>query len=379
MISFHVAVLPGDGIGPEVTAEGIKVLRVVEAMLSGVRFVLTEHRAGAAEFLRNGDPLPASTIERIKSADAILLGAMGLPDVRWPNGVEMTPQLDLREQLDLYSGIRPIRLYHAAHSPLRGCEDGNGHARKVDMVIVRENCEGLFSARLAPRLQSNERETDTMLVSRRGAERICRTAFRLAQKRRRHCTLVDKANVLPSMVFFRKIFDEIAADFPDVQTDHVYVDAMALFLIQRPDDFDVVVTENMFGDILSDLAAGLVGGMGMAASADLGDEYGVFQPAHGTAPALAGKAVANPIAAILSVGMMLDWLDHPETVRGARMIESAVARALANPANATLDLGGRLSTTELTAQVVGALRSSGGTVREKLLSTESLLSAQAAH
>ncbi|MDO8541554.1 MAG: isocitrate/isopropylmalate dehydrogenase family protein [Opitutaceae bacterium] len=368
MADFHIAVLPGDGIGPEVVDAGLAVLRGVERQLEAVRFTTEEFAVGAREYLRNGHPLPAATVECIKAADAILLGAMGLPDVRWPNGVEMTPQIDLREQLDLYNGVRPIRLYHPSHSPWRGREPGSGGEPQVDLVIVRENCEGLFSARLTPRAAGRDFETDTMTITRHGAERISRAAFRLAQKRRRHCTLVDKANVLPSMAFFRRVFDEVAAGFPDVRTERVYVDAMALFLVQRPQDFDVLVTENMFGDILSDLAAGLVGGMGMAPSADLGDEHGLFQPSHGTAPTIAGKGIANPIATILSVALMLEWLAHPETVRGARIIESAVARVLANPANATSDLGGKLSTTEMTARIIETIETmrSAGPIRSEL-------------
>ncbi len=355
MIStFNVALLPGDGIGPEVVAEGIKVLRATEALLPGVRFDLTEHSVGAGEFLRSGDPLPAATLEKIKTADAILLGAMGLPDIRWPSGVEMTPQIDLREQLDLYNGVRPIRLYHASHSPLHGYS-ASGKGRLIDFVIVRENCEGLFSERLTPRPAGRDFETDTMTITRRGAERICRAAFHLAQKRRQLCTLVDKANVLPSMAFFRKIFDEVARDFPQVKTERVYVDAMALFLVQRPDAFDVMVTENMFGDILSDLAAGLIGGMGMAPSADIGEHYAVFQPSHGTAPTIAGKGIANPVATILSVAMMLEWLDHPDTIRGARLIERAVERVLADPVHRTADLGGTITTAQMGNLVCQAL------------------------
>ncbi len=349
---FQIAVLGGDGIGPEVVAEGIKVLRAVETGLSEVRFRLTEHSVGAGEFLRNGDPLPGATLERIKEADAVLLGAMGLPSVRWPSGVEMTPQIDLREQLDLFNGVRPIRLFHESHTPLKGY---GGTGRPIDFVIIRENCEGLFSERLTPRAPGRDYETDTMKITRRGAERICREAFQLALTRRRHCTLVDKANVLPSMAFFRKVFDEVAREFPSVTTDRVYVDAMALFLVQRPESLDVMVTENIFGDILSDLAAGIIGGMGMAPSADLGETNGVFQPSHGTAPTIAGKGIANPIATILSVAMMLEWLDHPGTIRGARLITQAVERVLADPANRTADLGGTLTTTQMGNLVCQAL------------------------
>ncbi|MBL9186818.1 MAG: isocitrate/isopropylmalate dehydrogenase family protein [Opitutaceae bacterium] len=352
--TFSIAILGGDGIGPEVVAEGLKVLRAVEALLPGVHYRCLEHSVGAGEYLRSGDPLPAATLERLKEADAILLGAMGLPDVRWPSGVEMTPQIDLREKLDLYNGVRPIRLYHETHSPLKGFGPGPAQ-RGIDFVIVRENCEGLFSERLTARPAGRDFETDTMKITRHGAERICREAFKLARQRRKLCTLVDKANVLPSMAFLRKIFDEVARDFPDVKTEHVYVDAMALFLVQRPHTFDVMVTENMFGDILSDLGAGIIGGMGMAPSADIGDEHAVFQPSHGTAPTIAGKGIANPIATILSVALMLRWLDHPDARRGAKLIEAAVESVLADSANRTSDLGGSVTTSQMGNLVCQAL------------------------
>jgi 3-isopropylmalate dehydrogenase len=340
--TFRIALLAGDGIGPEVMKEGVKVLRAVEARLDGVRFELEEFSVGAGEYLRSGDPLPAAALERLRQFDAILLGAMGLPAVRWPSGTEIAPQLDLREQLDLYAGHRPVRLYHAQDTPLKGYQAG-----QIDFVIVRESTEGLFWARKRSFAPEAAEVTDTMRISRAASERLFRYAFRLAMRRRRHLTLVDKANVLPSMAFFRKIFDEVAREFPDVETERIYVDAASLYLIQRPHTFDVIVTENIFGDILSDLAAALVGGMGMAPSGDIGDRHAVFQPAHGSAPDIAGQGKANPTAMLLSVAMMLEWLAHPETVRGARIVYDAVERCLRDPAHRTPDLGGRLSTSEL--------------------------------
>ncbi len=346
---WNIAVLPGDGIGSEVMAEGLKVLNGVAGRLQGVAFALSEHPVGAAEYLRHGNPLPESSFAACEQADAILLGAMGLPDVRWPDGKEMTPQIDLRERFDLYNGVRPIRLYHELHSPLKNCRAGD-----IDLVIVRESTEGLFSSRLS-RQSSDAEVTDVMRITRPGAARICRAALRLAQQRRKLCTLVDKANVLPSMAYFRAIFNEMARDFPDVQTDHVYVDAAALFLVQKPQRFDVLVTENMFGDILSDLAAGLVGGMGMAPSADIGDRHAVFQPSHGSAPDIAGRGIANPIATILSVALMLDWFGTEQTRRGASMIRGAVERVLQNPAHRTRDLGGQMSTSQMGDAVLRTL------------------------
>ncbi len=350
--TWRIAVLAGDGIGPEVMAEGIKVLRAVERLLPGTRFLLDEVSAGAGEFLNSGEALPPAAYAACRGADAILLAAMGLPSIRLPDGKELTPQIDLREKLDLYSGVRPIRLFHPHDTPLKGMGD-----RGIDFVIVRESTEGLFSARLSKTNQSESEFFDTLRISRHGSERVFRSAFELARTRRNHLTLVDKANVLPSMVFFRKIFDEVAREFPDVGTDRVYVDAASLFLLRRPDSFDVMVTENMFGDILSDLAAGLVGGMGMAPSADIGDTYAVFQPSHGSAPDIAGRGIANPVAMILSVAMMLEWLDDPDLVRAGAMIHRAVAAVLADPQNRTPDLNGRLSTSAMGDLVVAAVDS----------------------
>ncbi|MEO6786631.1 MAG: isocitrate/isopropylmalate family dehydrogenase, partial [Chthoniobacteraceae bacterium] len=269
---------------------------------------------------------------------------------RWPDGKEMTPQIDLRERLDLYAGPRPIKLYHPNDTPLKDYTAG-----EIDFVIVRENTEGLFSARLSTTNSDATEARDILRLTRKGCERVIRFAFDLARKRRKHCTLVDKANVLPTMVFMRRIFDEIAAEYPDVQTDRVYVDAMALFLVRRPEAFDVLVTENMFGDILSDLGGGLVGGMGMAPSGDIGDDCAVFQPSHGTAPDIAGKDIANPTATILSAAMMLDWLGHEQTMRGAKIIEAAVQHVFDDPANRTPDMGGKMKTSELTDKIIAAL------------------------
>ncbi len=346
-MSHNILLLPGDGIGPEVTAAAVKVLQALQDR-APVSFAFSEASVGAAEYQRSGNPLPESAVQACHSADAVLLGAMGLPSVRWPDGKEMTPQIDLREQLDLYAGLRPIKLYHPDDSPLKGY----GADRPIDFMLVRESTEGLFSARLNQGDPGGEESRDVMRITRAGAERICRTAFEQARQRRKKCTLVDKANVLPSMVFLRQIFDEVGKDFPEVEQDHVYVDAMALFMVRKPDAFDVLVTENMFGDILSDLAAGIVGGMGMAPSADIGENCAIFQPSHGSAPDIAGQDCANPIATILSAAMMLDWLKESEA---ARMVEQAVAKVLADPANRTPDMGGQLSTQELTNRVIGEL------------------------
>jgi 3-isopropylmalate dehydrogenase len=348
MKHFCIALLPGDGIGQEVVDEAIKVLLPI-SRLSGFSFETETFSVGATEYLKNGDALPLATLDKCAACDAILLGAMGLPNVRLPSGVELTPQLDIREKLDLYNGLRPVRLYHESDTPLKGYKQGD-----IDILLVRENTEGLFFERKKLVDLEADAAEDCMHISRKGAERIIRAAFVEAKKRRKHVTLVDKANVLPSMAYFRHIFDEVARDYPDVVTDRQYVDAMALFLVRRPGDFDVVVTENMFGDILSDLLAGIVGGMGMAPSADIGDKYAVFQPSHGTAPSIAGQNIANPVATILSAAMMLEWLDTEETKQGAELIYGAVESVFRNPENRTPDMSGSLTTTRMGELIIEA-------------------------
>ncbi len=193
MKTYHIAVLPGDGIGPEVTQEAVEVLRAVSTELDGIQFEFSEESVGAAEYLRSGDPLPERAFAACRAADAVLLGAMGLPDVRWPNGKEMTPQIDLRERLDLYCGLRPIYLYHCEDSPLKGYGAG-----EIDFLIVRESTEGLFSARLSERDADAEEVRDVMRITRAASTRVIRAAFQQAARRRKKVTLVDKANVLPS-------------------------------------------------------------------------------------------------------------------------------------------------------------------------------------
>lgn len=351
--TYRIASLPGDGIGPEVTEQAWRVLRKVEALFPQLRFERKEYSIGAAEFLRSGDPFPESVFEEVSRCDAILLGAMGLPQVRGPGGTEIAPQLDLRERLDLYAGVRPVRLFHPAHSPLRGRTAGD-----IDFVLVRENTEGLFSSRKRRWPEGADEVADEMRITRAASVRLFRFAFALARQRRRHVTLVDKSNVLPSMAFFRRVFDGIAAEHADVRASRLYVDAAALALVRRPEDFDVIVTENMFGDILSDLAAALVGGMGVAPSADIGERHAVFQPAHGSAPDIAGKGIANPAAAILSAAMMLDWLGSPPCRKAAELIRQAVAVVFSDPAQATPDLGGTLTSSALTDAILEAMEPS---------------------
>jgi 3-isopropylmalate dehydrogenase len=359
--SYSIAVLPGDGIGVEVVDATLAVLHALEERI-GRRFIFAKHPAGAQHYVESGDALPESTLAACRAADAILFGAMGLPDVRQEDGTEIIPQLDIRFALDLYAGVRPIRTFGGLPSPL-----ADPRAAQVDLVLVRESTEGLFFARGRGRIEG-EGETqaayDTMKITRAGTARVCDFAFKLARQRKAHgkpghLTNVDKANVFTSMAFWRQVFDERARAFPDVPTEHAYVDAMALNLVLKPWAYDVLVTENMFGDILSDLIAALAGGMGMAPSADIGDDYALFQPAHGTAPDIAGQGIANPTATILSAAMMLDWLAerHGDTtlVDGARAIEGALVTAFTNGVVRPREFGGKSGTADIVRAVVEGL------------------------
>lgn len=345
---LNIAVLPGDGIGDEVMACAERVLAVV-ARKTNLSLRLQRLPGGAQHYLDSGVALPEETLAACEQADAILFGAMGLPGVRYPDGTEVIPQLDLRFHFDLYAGVRPIRAFAGLPQIL-----AHPKWREIDLVLVRENIEGLFYGRKhseAHRVDGQiESVRDTMKISRHGTGRICDFAFRLAAKRAQlkgragRVTSIDKANVFPSMAFWRCVFEDVSARFPGIAAESAYVDAMALNLVKKPWAYDVLVAENMFGDILSDLIAGLVGGMGMAPSGDIGDTHALFQPAHGTAPDIAGRGIANPTAMILSAAMMLDWLG--ERTGNARLndaaliIDAAVEEAYADGGAFPIELGG---------------------------------------
>jgi 3-isopropylmalate dehydrogenase len=355
--SYSIAVLPGDGIGVEVTHAGLAVLKALQPRLSR-RFEASVQPAGAQHYVDAGVALPDSTLQACREADAILFGAMGLPHVRAADGTEIIPQLDIRFALDLYAGVRPIRTFAGLPGPL-----ASPRAADIDLVLVRESTEGLFYARGRGRVEADA-AYDTMKISRAGTTRVCDFAFKLARQRkaqgkRGQVTNVDKANVFTSMAFWRAVFEERALAFPDIGTESAYVDAMALNLVMKPWAYDVLVTENMFGDILSDQIAALAGGMGMAPSADIGDRYALFQPAHGTAPDIAGQGIANPTAMILSVVMMLDWLAERHADQaladGARQIERAIEKAFATGTVRPREFGGSSGTAAITRAVIDGL------------------------
>jgi 3-isopropylmalate dehydrogenase len=318
---MKICVLPGDGIGVEVIEATLPILQKVQ---KGFSLEFQTYPAGAQHYKKTGDALPEKTFEAARDADAMLFGAMGWPSIRYPDGTEIAPQLDLRFRLELYAGVRPVRAIPGIPLPL-----ADPRAKDIDLVVVRESTEGLFASRGKGVVEDDREARDTMVITRRGSERVHEFSFRLAAKRRKKMvTCVDKANVFASMAFFRRIFDEVAARHPQIQARHHYIDATALDLVRRPWDFDVLVTENMFGDIISDQTAALIGGMGMAPSGDIGDKHGLFQPCHGSAPDIAGQGKANPTACILSAAMMLDWLaERSRNValsQAARRIEKAV-------------------------------------------------------
>ena len=352
MRTYTVAVVGGDGIGPEVTACAVEALLAACKAASGFGLEFVDAPAGAGTYRERGAALPESSLAACRDADAILLGACGLPDVRYPDGTEIIPQVTLRVALDLYAGIRPARRLAGVPIPL-------ATAGPIDFVVVRENTEGIFASLGGGIVLGDQLATDTQVITRRGTERVVRAAFRLAEKRNKpnpRVTCVDKANVLRSFAFFRKVFDQVAAEFPRVEADHLYVDAAAMEMVRNPGRFDVVVTENLLGDILSDLAAGVVGGLGVAPSADVGERHAVFQPCHGTAPDIAGKGVANPLAAVLSAVLLLDHLSDafadPAPRAAARRIENAVAEALGAGEAQTADVGGRASTRDCARAVL---------------------------
>ncbi|GAB5374530.1 MAG: isocitrate/isopropylmalate dehydrogenase family protein [Acuticoccus sp.] len=356
---FRIAVMAGDGIGQEVTPAALAIADAALEKTGGVRLVREDAPAGAAHYQATGDAFPEASRKTAERADAIYLGAMGLPSVRYADGTEIAPQLDLRFMFNLYAGVRPTRAIPGVTPAL-----ADPRAANIDFVLVRESTEGLFHSRGKGTVEHDETARETMVITRTVSQRVFDFSFREAERRRAaghpgRLTLIDKANVFSAFAFFRKIFDEVAGRHPDVTADHLYVDAAALTMVARPWDLDVTVTENMFGDILSDLAAGLVGGMGYAPSADIGDDYAVFQPAHGSAPDIAGSGKANPVAAILSASMMLDWLGHRHgeaaVVEAGALIGRAVDAAFAGGGLVTCELGGSAGTRQVTDAVLARL------------------------
>jgi 3-isopropylmalate dehydrogenase len=320
---YQIAVLPGDGIGVEVIGEAEKVMRAVGERF-GHRFVLERALVGGAAIDATGAPLPEATMVLCQASDAILFGAVGDPRYDDPR-TKVRPEqalLGLRKGLGLFANLRPVWVHPAlaGASPLRP-----ERVRGADLVVVRELTGGIYFGE--PRVEGSERAVDTMIYSRAEVERIAHVAFRLARGRRRKVTSVDKANVLACSRLWRQAVESVAKGYPDVALEHLLVDAATMHLIQRPCDFDVLLTGNLFGDILSDETSVLAGSMGMLPSASLGEgRRGLYEPVHGSAPSIAGQGIANPLAAILSVAMLLRHSLEMEVE--AQAVEAAVSAVL---------------------------------------------------
>jgi 3-isopropylmalate dehydrogenase len=324
---MNVVLLPGDGIGPEVVAEAARVLAVVDADIA-----LAEHAIGAAAIAACGDPLPDATLQACRAADAVLMGAVGSGDYAWSARNPEDGMFALRRELDVYANLRP--------------STGDG----IDLMIVRELIGGLYFGARGTRPDGTV--FDTCEYHPDQVRRVVRKGFELARARSGRLTSVDKANVLATSRMWRGIAEELAADFPDVALDHLLVDTAAMRLVQDPTQFDVIVTENTFGDILSDIAAALAGGLGEAASACLSDHGpGLFEPVHGTAPDIAGRGVANPTATIRSAALLLEHgLGNAE---GARRLDAALDRVAAH--GGTPDQGGTWTTSQLGDALIAEL------------------------
>ncbi len=376
---LKIVVLPGDGIGPEVTKEAVKVLKVVEEKIS-VDFELIEFPCGGQYWLKTGkkEEWPAEAYSTCKNeADAILLGAIGwtYPDtgetVKYPDGrmVGLETLFGLRFGLDLYANIRPTKLYEGVPHKISGEFRQIWDPKNVDFVVIRENTEGLYCDTHGGlnRGGITEVATDVRLITKKGADRVIRFAFEYCKRRNKgapkdgklRVTCVDKSNVTAGCTLFRQTYQEIKSLYPEISEDYAFIDAFTQWIIRSPEWYDVCVVPNMFGDIATDLAAVLQGGMGMAASGNVGDRHGMFEPIHGSAPRHAGKNEINPVAAILSVQMMFDWLSvkHGDKFKeGANLIDRAIAEILKEGKVKSYDIGGNSKTSEVGDAVVSKIK-----------------------
>lgn len=358
---YDIAVVPGDGIGPDVSQAAVAAIEHALGGDSPVRFGV--HEAGADCYVRTGEAFPDETRDACRAADAVLHGAAGLPDVLYPDGTEAGQDfsMKIRADLDLYANIRPIKLMQGAPRRLSAVAPG-----QMNFTIVRENTEGLYAARGGGNVLRGELATDTLVVTRKGIQRIVRRAAEIAMDGNgapsdgvKRVTIVDKANVLRTYAYFREVADDVLAEFPELEVEHVIVDAMTVHMLERPQTFDVIVCENIFGDILSDLGAAMMGGLGLAPSGETGERHGMFQGSHGSAPDIAGRNLANPVACILSGAMMLEWLGakhaDPRLTAAAARIQSATEATLSAGRALTRDVGGDASTSDCLDAICAAI------------------------
>ena len=352
MKSYKIAVIAGDGIGPEVIGEGVRVLEQVAKLDGTFAFEFTHFPWGCEYYLKNGKMMPDDAIDTLKEYDAIYLGAVGYPGV--PDHISLWDLLlKIRHEFDEYVNVRPVKLLKGAPCPLKDatCED-------IDMVVIRENSEGEYAGAgdWLYRGQENEVVLQTGVFSRKGTERIIRYAFELARREKKTLTSISKGNALNySMVFWDSIFAEVAREYPDVKTASYLVDAASMFFVKKPSRFGIVVTSNLFGDIITDLGAAISGGMGLAAGANINPERkypSMFEPIHGSAPDIAGKGIANPLASIWSASQMLDFFGHEDW--GKKLID-AIEAIMVQAKVLTPDMGGKSSTSEVGDEIVRLL------------------------
>jgi len=353
--TYRIAVIGGDGIGPEVVAEGIKVLKAVGELDGGIGFDFEYFPWGCEHYLRYGRAMDDDGMERLARFDAIYLGAVGSPGV--PDHISLWGLLlRIRKGFDQYVNLRPVKLLKGAPCPLR-----NVKREDIDMIVVRENSEGEYAGAGERLFAGTDREVvlQTGVFSRKGTERIIRYAFELAQREKKTLSSISKGNALNySMVFWDEVFAAVAKEYPDVETRSYLVDAAAMFFVKEPWRFQVLVTSNLFGDILTDLGAAIAGGMGLAAGANLNPERiypSMFEPIHGSAPDIAGKGIANPMAAIWAASQMLDFLGHEDW--GKRVLD-AIERVLVKGEYLTPDLGGSARTPDVGDAVKGSIEAS---------------------
>ena len=350
--TYAIAVIPGDGVGPEVTAEGLKVLARA-ADLFGFSYQLTTYPFGADHYLATNEFMPAGQLDEFRKMDAILLGAIG--DPRLPPGlVERGVIAATRFGLDLYINLRPIKLYAEHLCPIKDKTPAD-----VDLVVVRENTEDLYTGIGGHFKKGTPDEVviGNQIFTRKGCERAVRYAFDLARKRdkRKKLTLVDKANAIEIQQLWRRTVEDVGKEYPDIAFDFAYIDAACMWMVKNPESFDVVVTPNLFGDIITDLGAMVQGGMGVAASGNINPgKVSLFEPIHGSAPKYKGKNVVSPVAAIGAAGMMLDYLGE---TNAAAAIETTIASLLSNLKIPSLDASSGLKTSEIGDMVAAALGS----------------------
>ena len=351
MPTFRICVYPGDGIGPEVTREAVRVLEAAASMENGLAWDFASVDWGVERWRRTGKPVPDDFLDFLRPFDAILLGAVGWP-AEMPDHLSLSPLVQIRQVFDQYACVRPAKLYPGVRSYL-----ANKGPSEIDLVVLRENSEGEYvdNGGRMKRGTPDEFAVQTAVHTRRGIERILRYGFELARKRRRKLSMATKSNAQRhAYVLWDDILAELAPQFPDVESERQHCDALVMNLVRCPERFDVVVASNLFGDLLTDLGGVLAGGLGLAPSTNTNPEKkfpSMFEPVHGSAPDIAGKGIANPIAAILSAAMLCDHLELPTA---AAAIRAAVERTLA-AGHKTADLGGKLMTNQMASTVVEAL------------------------